>query len=153
MHNNVYLLTCVATGEQLLIDAADEAERVLALIRASGRRRSDRSSRPTSTGTTSAPSPRSWPRPGRARVAGAEDADALPVPVDVRVGQGDAVRFGEVTLDVIHLRGHTPGVDRARLRTDPEGHDPPVHRRLASSPAASATRRTRARASTRSSTT
>ena len=29
MHNNVYLLTCAATGAQLLIDAADDAPRLL----------------------------------------------------------------------------------------------------------------------------
>ncbi|MGL5862391.1 MAG: MBL fold metallo-hydrolase, partial [Phycicoccus sp.] len=32
MHNNVYLLTCRATGEQLLVDAADDPERCLALV-------------------------------------------------------------------------------------------------------------------------
>ena len=33
MHNNVYLLTCAATGEQLLIDAADDPHRCLLLVR------------------------------------------------------------------------------------------------------------------------
>jgi glyoxylase-like metal-dependent hydrolase (beta-lactamase superfamily II) len=46
---------------------------------------------------------------GARTVAGADDADALPVPVDERVGQGDTVPVGDVTLGVIHLRGHTPG--------------------------------------------
>ena len=32
MHNNVYLLTCRATGDQLLIDAADDPQRCLALV-------------------------------------------------------------------------------------------------------------------------
>ena len=36
MHNNVYLLTCRATGEQLLIDAADEPERIRELVAAGG---------------------------------------------------------------------------------------------------------------------
>ena len=36
MHNNVYLLTCRATGEQLLVDAADDAPRCLALVALGG---------------------------------------------------------------------------------------------------------------------
>ena len=34
MHNNVYLLTCAATAEQRLIDAADDPQRCLALVAA-----------------------------------------------------------------------------------------------------------------------
>src|SRR6476619_3494578 len=30
--NNAYLLTCAATGAQLLVDAADDADRLLALV-------------------------------------------------------------------------------------------------------------------------
>ena len=37
------------------------------------------------------------------------DAPELPVPTDLLVEQGDTVGFGEVELEVIHLRGHTPG--------------------------------------------
>ena len=33
MHNNVYLITCNATGEQLLIDAADDPHRCQLLVR------------------------------------------------------------------------------------------------------------------------
>ena len=33
MHNNVYLVTCAATGEQLLIDAADDPHRCMLLVR------------------------------------------------------------------------------------------------------------------------
>jgi glyoxylase-like metal-dependent hydrolase (beta-lactamase superfamily II) len=42
-------------------------------------------------------------------VAHAADADDLPVPVQRTVAHGDTVTFGGQTLDVIHLRGHTPG--------------------------------------------
>ena len=34
MSNNAYLLTCRASGAQLLIDAADEPDRLLGLVRA-----------------------------------------------------------------------------------------------------------------------
>ena len=56
-----------------------------------------------------------------ARVAaGAEDADALPVPVGERLHHGDRLTFGEIALEVIHLRGHTPG-SVALLYRDPDG--------------------------------
>src|SRR5690625_7082297 len=41
--------------------------------------------------------------------AGSEDADALPVAPDVSLVDGDVLSFGDVSLDVIGLRGHTPG--------------------------------------------
>ncbi len=48
--NNVYLLRCLTTGDQLLIDAANEPDRLLELI---GRRACRPSSPPTATSTTS----------------------------------------------------------------------------------------------------
>ncbi|WP_121032277.1 MBL fold metallo-hydrolase [Terracoccus luteus] len=108
MHNNVYLLTCTATGEQLLVDAADGAARLRALVAEGG----------DGLGTI-VTTHQHWDHvralaelveaTGATTVAGADDADALPVPVDRRVEQGDTVSFGDVTLDVVHLRGHTPG--------------------------------------------
>lgn len=108
MDNNVYLLTCAATGAQALIDAADDAARILALV-SEGTGRLDlvvtthqhwdhHRALAEVLATTSASS-----------AAGAPDADALPVAPDRRLEQGDTLTFGEVTLDVIHLRGHTPG--------------------------------------------
>ena len=37
------------------------------------------------------------------------DAPELPVPTDELVEHGDTVRFGDIGLEVVHLRGHTPG--------------------------------------------
>ena len=106
--NNAYLLTCRGTGVQLLVDAADDAPRVLALV-AEGTGNLDR------VVTTH----QHWDHhralaevveaTGARTAAGAEDADALPVPPDDRLRHGDQVRFGDVVLDVVHLRGHTPG--------------------------------------------
>ncbi|MDC5695853.1 MBL fold metallo-hydrolase [Intrasporangium calvum] len=119
MSNNVYLLTCRATGRQLLVDAADDAPRILGLVADSG-------SGLDLVVTTH----QHWDHvraleqvvaaTGARTVAGADDADALPVAVDERVGQGDTVRFGEVLLDVVHLRGHTPG-SIALAYADPGG--------------------------------
>ncbi len=46
---------------------------------------------------------------GARTAAGEDDADHLPVPVEIRLRHGDTVDVGEVSLDVVHLRGHTPG--------------------------------------------
>ncbi len=54
---------------------------------------------------------------GARTAAGREDADALPVAPDDRLDHGDTVAFGDVTLDVIHLRGHTPGSVALVLRS------------------------------------
>jgi glyoxylase-like metal-dependent hydrolase (beta-lactamase superfamily II) len=120
MANNVYLLTCVRTGAQLLIDAADDPERILSLLDegdggldaiVTTHRHWDHhralSQVAASTNATTA--------------AGEADADALPLIPDRRLGHGDTFTFGEVTLEVINLRGHTPG-SVALVYDDPQGH-------------------------------
>jgi glyoxylase-like metal-dependent hydrolase (beta-lactamase superfamily II) len=118
MSNNVYLLRCRETGEQLLIDAAFDDDRLLELAGSAGlatvvttHRHSDHvqalADVVEATGATT--------------VAGDADADALPVPVDVRVDDGDSVSVGRCTVSVIHLVGHTPGSIALRY-DDPEGH-------------------------------
>lgn len=108
MDNNCYLITCRRTGDQLLVDAAAEPDRLHELIAAG-------SGRLTTVVTTH----QHWdhhralaavvethaPR----TAAGAPDAPALPVPPDVELTHGDRITVGEVLLDVIALRGHTPG--------------------------------------------
>ncbi len=91
MHNNVYLLTCASTGAQLLVDAADDAPRLLELVAEGG----------SGLGTV-VTTHQHWDHvralaevvsaTGATTVAGADDADALPVTVDVRVDQGDTRR-------------------------------------------------------------
>jgi glyoxylase-like metal-dependent hydrolase (beta-lactamase superfamily II) len=117
--NNAYLLTCRASGEQLLVDAADDADRLRALVE-------------EGTGWLDAvvTTHRHWDHhralpdvvehTGARVVAGDADADELPVPVDERVTHGDRISFGDVELEVIHLRGHTPG-SVALLYRDPAG--------------------------------
>ncbi|MGE9807680.1 MULTISPECIES: MBL fold metallo-hydrolase [unclassified Janibacter] len=121
MHNNVYLLTCATTGQQLLIDAADEPDRIRSLI-ADGSgdglrhlvtthqhhdhvRALDQIARET----------------GAETYAGADDAAGLPLPPDHSLRHGDTIDFGAIVLDVIHLRGHTPG-SVALAYDDPDGH-------------------------------
>jgi len=117
LENNVYLLRCRETGEQLLIDAADEAERVHDLIGPEGlatvvttHRHGDHwQALSAVVDSTSAQT-----------VAHPLDAPELPVDVNVLVDHGDTVLVGASPLTVIHLRGHTPG-SIALLFDDPEG--------------------------------
>ena len=53
--------------------------------------------------------------------AGDADADALPVTPARRLVHGDTLSFGDITLGVIHLRGHTPG-SVALVYNDPQAH-------------------------------
>ncbi|MEV6864236.1 MBL fold metallo-hydrolase [Streptosporangium subroseum] len=104
--NNAYLLRCTATGDGLLIDAAAEADRLLALI----------GEQPISKIVTTHQHGDHWQalqevagETGATVIAHPLDAPALPVPVDLQVEHGDEITVGAVTLNVIHLRGHTPG--------------------------------------------
>jgi glyoxylase-like metal-dependent hydrolase (beta-lactamase superfamily II) len=106
MANNAYLLRCTATGEALLIDAAAEPEALLALIG-----HADLRTVVTTHGHWDhhRALPAVVEATGAVTVAGTADAADLPVPVQRTVEQGDTVTVGEQTLEVVHLRGHTPG--------------------------------------------
>ena len=110
MSNNCYLLRCEQTGEQVLVDAADDAPRLLGLIGDGGL---------ACVVTTH----QHWDHhralsevvaaTGADVLAGAPDADAITeqtgVAVARRLEHGDTVPVGACTLSVIALAGHTPG--------------------------------------------
>jgi glyoxylase-like metal-dependent hydrolase (beta-lactamase superfamily II) len=104
--NNCYFLRCRATGEVLLVDAANEAERLLAELG---------DERLTRVVTTHQHFDHWQALDAVVRATGApvvahpDDAGELPVPVDETVVDGGRVRVGEAELAVIHLVGHTPG--------------------------------------------
>jgi glyoxylase-like metal-dependent hydrolase (beta-lactamase superfamily II) len=128
MDNNVYLLTAKSSGEQVLVDAADDlpaiqqllsdaaadtaAEPKLALIATTHQHWDHVRALPELVAATGAPT-----------AAGTDDADALPVPVDRRLGHGDTVAVDGFELTAVHLRGHTPG-SIAFVYEDPQG---PAH--------------------------
>jgi glyoxylase-like metal-dependent hydrolase (beta-lactamase superfamily II) len=58
---------------------------------------------------------------GARTYAGRDDAEGIPVPTDVLVGDGDTIRVGRVELTARHLVGHTPG-SIALVYDDPHGH-------------------------------
>lgn len=122
MSNNCYLLTCRETGEQLLVDAADDAAALLPLIGGAGL-------------ATVVTTHQHWDHhralaevvaaTDATTIAGGPDAAAIAaatgVPIARSVGQGDTIAVGSCTLEVIALRGHTPG-SVALLYDDPHGH-------------------------------
>ena len=117
MDNNAYLLRCRTTGEALLVDAANEADRLLELV----------GDAPLATVVTTHQHADHWQAlPGLVDATGARtvahplDAPGLPVPVDETVEHGDIVSVGDCALIVIHLRGHTPGSIALRY-DDPDG--------------------------------
>jgi glyoxylase-like metal-dependent hydrolase (beta-lactamase superfamily II) len=117
LDNNAYLLRCTATGAALLVDAANEENRLLELI----------GDIPLQTVVTTHRHGDHWQAledvveaTGASTIAHPLDAPELPVPVDERVDHGDTITVGEVPLEVIHLRGHTPG-SIALLYRDPAG--------------------------------
>jgi glyoxylase-like metal-dependent hydrolase (beta-lactamase superfamily II) len=119
MSNNAYLLRCTQTDEGLLIDAANEADRLRDLVTFEGE--------PVSAILTTHRHADHWQAlsatadfAGAAVYAGVDDADELPVAVDERLAHGDEITVGDLTMSIIALRGHTPG-SIAVLYRDPEG--------------------------------
>ncbi|MDT5357671.1 MAG: hypothetical protein QOJ56_6203 [Mycobacterium sp.] len=108
MDNNAYLVTCSATGETLLIDAANDADVLVDLVRNHAPK--------VSLIVTSHQHFDHWQAlEALAQATGAPtaaheiDAEPLPVKPERLLAGGDSVQIGELTFDVIHLRGHTPG--------------------------------------------
>jgi glyoxylase-like metal-dependent hydrolase (beta-lactamase superfamily II) len=117
--NNAYLLRCRASGQALLIDAANEPERLLGLVRLGGAA--------AEAVLTTHRHPDHWQalaavvaQTGARTIAGADDAEGIPVPTQRRLEHGDCVHVGDAELSVIALRGHTPGSVALYYR-DPDG--------------------------------
>lgn len=115
--NNAYLLRCRATGEQVLVDAANEAPRLLDLVGEDG----------LAGVVTTHRHPDHWQAlaavvaaTGARTFAHPMDAEAIPVETEVFLTDGDRLRFGAVEVGVLHLVGHTPG-SIALLYDDPDG--------------------------------
>lgn len=112
MDNNAYLLS--SAGEGLLIDAANDAEALLATI-------ADAGVTVTTILTTHGHGDH-WQAleavasaTGAAVVHHAADAEMIPVEASRHVDDGDVLTFGEASVRLIHNPGHTPGSTSALL--------------------------------------
>jgi len=120
MDNNAYLVTCSRTGRSLLIDAANDARTLLkvvreyapdiALIVTTHQHFDHWQALAEVAGQTGAPT-----------AAHRLDAEPLPVRPDRILADGDTIEVGDLTFDVIHLRGHTPGSVALALSGDAAG--------------------------------
>jgi glyoxylase-like metal-dependent hydrolase (beta-lactamase superfamily II) len=117
MNNNAYLLRSRFTGDQILIDAAAEPDRLLELIGADG----------ISAVVTTHRHGDHWgalyevvEATGARTYAHPDDAGAIAVETEVLLSGGDVLAFGDIELRVIHLVGHTPG-SIALVYDDPQG--------------------------------
>lgn len=117
MDNNAYLLRCRNSGEQVLVDAANDAGRLLDLVGPDGlvgvlttHRHGDHWQGLAEVVTAT----------GARTFAHPLDATGIPVETEVFLEDGDMLRFGAVELSVVHLVGHTPG-SIALVYDDPEG--------------------------------
>lgn len=122
MDNNAYLLTCRVSGAQLLIDAAADAPRLLELVReGSSTARLDTivttHSHHDHVGALAA----MVGATGARTAAGAEDAPDIRIPTTTLLRHGDVVRVGVNDLEVIALRGHTPGSVALLWRGEEDG--------------------------------
>jgi len=104
--NNCYFLECADTGEVLLVDAANEADRLLETL----------GDRHLARVVTTHQHPDHWmaleavvKATGAPSTAHPLDAGPLPVKPTDLVEDGGTVTFGNVALRAIHLVGHTPG--------------------------------------------
>ena len=104
MDNNVFVVRCRETGEAVLIDAANEAERLLALCRDLGVARVL-----TTHGhwdhVQAVPAVREVGIP-----VGVAAADAAMLPAfDFTIDDGQAIEVGRLVLRAVATPGHTPG--------------------------------------------
>lgn len=106
MDNNCYVLTDTGTGTGIIIDAADDAERILDVV----------GDVDITTVLTTHGHADHWQALATvARATGARmlhhiaDAPMIPVPADGSIGHGDSVSVGAAAVDVIHTPGHTGG--------------------------------------------
>lgn len=124
--NNVYLLTHKASGRQVLIDAADDADAIKSMLEEA---RSDTAQTPQVTHIITTHSHWDHVRAlgemveytGATTAAGSEDVSEIEIPTDMPLEAG-TIHTGDLELEIIKLRGHTPG-SVAVLYRDPEGPD------------------------------
>ena len=104
--NNVFIVRCTATGEAVLIDAANEHERLLELSQALGVKRIlETHGHHDHIGAVT-----EMREAGYEVAVTAADAPMLKdVGYDVLIDDKEVIEFGSLRLHTIHNPGHTPG--------------------------------------------
>ena len=106
MDNNVYLLACAATGSALIVDAAADAPSIRAMCDGAS---------PLAVVQTHGhwDHVRAWADlaadPGLEVWGHAGDVPLYPVVPDRLLTDGQELAVGELTIEVLHVPGHTPG--------------------------------------------
>lgn len=103
--NNVYVITCLATGEELIVDGAAEPEWILQTVA---------SARVVGIVQTHSHPDHVQALPALVSALDAPvyahqaDGTRMPVPTQP-LAEGDLVRVGDLDVRVMHTPGHTPG--------------------------------------------
>ena len=103
--NNVYVVSCRSTGESVLVDAAADPQRILALAETTS---------PRAIVTTHGHADHVGAATEVSRLLGIPiwlhqaDWDLCPVDADSALEPG-GLRIGEATVQLVHTPGHTPG--------------------------------------------
>lgn len=121
MNNNVYVIESMATGEALLVDAANDAPQLVDHLRSQAPGVTEVLTTHLHADhwiglaeTTEALALTTIASPG--------DAGGIDIATDRTVSHGDEVVVGDLRLDVIGLRGHTPDGIGLVLRTSEGTH-------------------------------
>ncbi len=121
MDNNVYVIESPAAGEALLVDAANDAPQLVQHLR-------DRVPGVKEVLTTHLHADH-WiglaetvTALGLTTIASPGDAESIDVPTDRFVSHGDEITVGDLRLEVVGLRGHTPDGVGLILRTEEGTH-------------------------------
>lgn len=153
MDNAAYVLVCRRTGARLLVDAAAEPDRVLDLVRSrslgarAGVEVGDAAGATAGAAAGGAPDgplalvvtthrhrdhlgalAAVLDATGAPHAAGAADADAVAAAAGTTVpralAHGDVLEVGALRLEVVGLRGHTPGAVALDYREPDDAHAP-----------------------------
>jgi glyoxylase-like metal-dependent hydrolase (beta-lactamase superfamily II) len=103
---NAYIVVCEKTGESVLIDAPGDPEKILSRLE---------ETHPVCLLVTH----RHMDHTGALErlknelnipvAAHMDDAEHLPIDADMLLEDGNIISFGDITFDVLHTPGHTPG--------------------------------------------